>query len=211
MWGEDLPRALRWLSCLLVGSLLTAYWAGLRINTTASMPRGLYRMAGDVLVQRGELVVFCLRRGELHDLIVRRGYFSRSRQCPGGLVPLLKRVAGVPGDHYRITTAGITLNGRSLAGTAQLPCDGQGLPLPVPAHAGGNLPPDHYLLLGEATGSFDSRYLGPVDKSQIIGRLRPLWVGRPQGSSRMVARASRRRCERAPWLVPASVVEESRP
>ena len=172
-----LPVAARVIFCM--GSLLlllAAYCMGFRINTSASLPRGLYRLVENSISQRGELAAFCLRRGELHELISRRGYLPHSRQCPGGFAPLLKRAAGLPGDSYSITAAGITINGVLLAGTAQLPCDSLGRALPAPARNQGSLPPGYYLLLGEAAASFDSRYLGPIGEQQIIGRLRTIWA-----------------------------------
>ncbi|MCY4425864.1 MAG: conjugative transfer signal peptidase TraF [Halieaceae bacterium] len=156
--------------------LLAAYCMGFRINTSASLPRGLYRLVENSISQRGELAAFCLHRGALNGLISRRGYLPRSRQCPGGFAPLLKRAAGLPGDDYSITAAGVTIDGVLLAGTAQLPCDSRGRALPAPVRNQGRLPPGYYLLLGEAAASFDSRYLGPISEQQIIGRLRTLWT-----------------------------------
>ena len=167
-------RVIFCIGCLLL--LLAAYCMGFRINTSASLPRGLYRLVENSISQRGELAAFCLRRGALHELISRRGYLPHSRQCPGGFAPLLKRAAGLPGDSYSITTAGIAINGVLLAGTAQLPCDSRGRTLPTPARNQGSLPPGYYLLLGEAAASFDSRYLGPISEQQIIGRLRTIWA-----------------------------------
>ena len=37
------------------------------------------------------------------------------------------------------------------------------------------LTPNQYFLLGHHRDSFDSRYFGPVDKSQVVGTASPLW------------------------------------
>lgn len=99
LWNS---RARRWLFVvlwLLLAGVL-AHGSGLRINPTPSLPKGIYRLAaehGFADLAKGDLVSFCLQ-GEFVELAKERGYLQAG-SCPNGLRPLLKRLAGLPGDH----------------------------------------------------------------------------------------------------------------
>ena len=85
--------------------------------------------------------------------------------------------AGSRADVVAVSGAGITVNGRSVQGTAQLSRDSAGLPLQsVPAGAYPVAPGEVWLLSGHDPRSFDSRYFGPVPESSIQGVTRPLMV-----------------------------------
>ena len=76
-----------------------------------------------------------------------------------------------------VSAAGVTVNGRSVQGTAQLSRDSAGRPLkPVPAGAYPVAPGEVWLLSGHDPRSFDSRYFGPVPESSVQGVTRPLMV-----------------------------------
>ena len=84
--------------------------SGYRVNMTASHPKGLYRLVSAV-PERGDYVAFCLApEHPLAELAVRRGYLGRGG-CRSGSRPLLKRLAGLPGDHLALTASGLVLNG----------------------------------------------------------------------------------------------------
>jgi type IV secretory pathway protease TraF len=63
------------------------------------------------------------------------------------------------------------VNGESVATT--LAVDARGNPL-VPWHGCRQLVDSEMFLLSAHPGSYDSRYFGPVDAIQVIGRARPL-------------------------------------
>lgn len=162
---------------LVMGSLVLAQMAGFRINTSSSMPVGLWHVAPmDRAPVSGDVVTFCLPDvPELH-LAAQRGYVAAG-SCPGDLEPLIKPVAAVAGDLVLVTPAGISVNGIGVAGTVQLDRDTGGRPLqPVPAGAYRVQPRRVWLLAGYARNSFDSRYFGsvPVDSVQAVAR--PVWV-----------------------------------
>ena len=139
--------------CLaLVFSL--AFGAGLRINPTPSLPKGIYRISPGT-PGKGDLVSFCLD-GEYAALAKERGYLQAG-SCPSGLRPLLKRVAGLPGD---IVNPG-AMHIRAL--------DSQGRAMPS-ALSAGIIPPGTALVLTDHEGSFDSRYFGlvPLDALQRV-------------------------------------------
>lgn len=150
--------------CLLgvgLGSVLLvlAFAAGLRINATASLPRGLYLLCPG-MPERGEYAAFCLS-GEFAELARERGYLQAG-SCPSGLRPLLKRVVALPGDMVNVAALPLRAN------------DSQGRPLPSVLQ-NGPVPGGMVLLLADHPGSFDGRYFGlvPLDTLQ---RVRPLFA-----------------------------------
>jgi conjugative transfer signal peptidase TraF len=158
-------------------ALFSAGAAGLRLNTTASMPRGLWRvtpLAG--AVGHGAIVSLCLPPGPLLRLALRRAYLTAG-VCPGGAEPLLKPVAAIAGDIVRVTAAGIAVNGAPLPNSAALRRDSAGRPLsPLPPGLYRVRPGSVWLVSSYAAKSFDSRYFGPVPVADIRDLARPLWV-----------------------------------
>jgi conjugative transfer signal peptidase TraF len=131
-------------------SLLCLWLAGYRFNATPSLPVGLYRLSADA-PRKGDYAAFCLE-GEFAELARERGYLQAG-SCPSGLRPLLKRVAGLPGDLIP-------------GDLAVRPADslGRAMPSVLPE---GVVPPGMALLLAEHPGSFDSRYFGPVPLASL--------------------------------------------
>jgi conjugative transfer signal peptidase TraF len=164
---------------LMMATLASANVAGLRINGTPSMPRGLWRVvAHDGPLQRGEVVTICPPDTKPIRLGAARGYIPAG-SCPGGYEPLVKPIAATAGDRVAVSAAGVTVNGQPVRGTAQLTRDSAGRPLrPFPAGAYQVLPGEVWLLSGHDPRSFDSRYFGPVPAVDVLGVARPVWVGR---------------------------------
>lgn len=151
----------------------TAAVAGIRINTTPSLPMGLWQVSPGVPA-RGDIVLICppdtaVMRGA-HDA----GYISGG-YCPSGLAPLLKPVAAVPGDEVQPSPLGVIVNGRLLPRTASMKVDGSGRLLPVLPHHVQIVPAGEVWLLSSYNkASFDSRYFGPLRAERIIGVARPV-------------------------------------
>ena len=162
---------------LLAGTLVTAWLCGIRVNDTASMPRGLWRVtAADAPLRRGAFVTVCLPDTAPVREAAARGYLPAGI-CAGGYEPLVKPVAAVAGDRVTVTPGGIAVDGRPVAHTAQLVRDTAGRPLR--AVAPGVYPVmsgQVWLLSGHDPHSFDSRYFGPVPAANVQGVARPLWV-----------------------------------
>jgi conjugative transfer signal peptidase TraF len=144
--------------------------AGLRVNTSASMPVGLY------VVSTGpdaNLIEFCPTEPFAHMAIV-RGWRSAG-SCPDGAAPLVKPVVATAGDVVEMSARGIAVNGRMLPNTAPLSRDSQGRTLTSWLSG-------RWVVAGDAvwvassynSHSFDSRYFGPVATSAIRDRVRPL-------------------------------------
>ena len=124
---------------------------GLRVNVTPSLPLGLYRLCSDV-PGKGDYVSFCLE-GEYAQLALDRGYIGPGL-CPSGLRPLLKHVAGLPGD--MVTAAGLHV----------LEADSLNRPLPS-ALRDGRIPPGMALVLAPHGGSYDGRYFGLIPVASL--------------------------------------------
>ena len=140
-------------------TLALAFSAGLRFNPTPSLPKGIYRIVPGA-PEKNELVSFCLE-GEFAELALERGYLEPG-SCPSGLRPLLKRLAGLPGDFVDpplFPIRSVDSQGRSIS------------PVLMP----GVVPPGMALVLADHPGSFDSRYFGfvPLDSLQ---RVEPVFV-----------------------------------
>lgn len=164
-------------SALLTGALGAAWLVGLRVNDTASMPRGLWKLSNaDAPLRCGEIVVVCLPDTVMVREAAARGYIQAGN-CPNGREPLVKPVAAVPGDLVTVTPQGVAVDGQPVENTAPLVRDSAGRPLrPVPAGAYEVMPGQIWLLSGHDPRSFDSRYFGPVPAANVQGVARPLWV-----------------------------------
>jgi conjugative transfer signal peptidase TraF len=161
---------------LMIGMALAGA-AGLRVNATASMPRGLWRVAvTEARVERGAIASVCPPDGAAIREAARRGYLPAG-PCPGGYEPLVKPVAAIAGDLVTITARGVAVNGTPVADTAQLEEDSAGRPLrPIPSGTYRVPVGAVWLLSGHDPRSFDSRYFGAAPTANIQGIARPIWV-----------------------------------
>lgn len=135
-------------------------------NATASAPIGLYRVLAATPLRRGDLVLAFLPLGAAR-LAAERGYL------PFG-TPLVKHIAALGGDRICANRRLVTVDG--LKAATQLVHDGEGRALP--AWHGCRLLDDQqvFLLNGTVSHSFDGRYFGAIPRSNIVGKLRPLWL-----------------------------------
>jgi conjugative transfer signal peptidase TraF len=158
-------------------TLGTAWSAGLRVNATTSMPRGLWQVSGVATpLVRGSIVTACLPDTASTREAAARGYLSTG-PCPGGNEPLVKPVAAIVGDVVIVTPQGVAVNGQLVDNTAQRVRDDAGRPLrPFPPGVYPVMPGQVWLLSGHDGRSFDSRYFGPVPVTNVQGLARPLWV-----------------------------------
>jgi len=162
---------------VLLGTLLMARVAGLRVNATPSMPRGLWRVtSAEKPLRRGQVVTACPPDTPAMREAVRRGYIPDG-SCPGGYEPLVKPVAALAGDRVTVSAAGVAVNDEPIARTAQLALDGAGRRIdPVAAGVYRVARDEVWILSAHDPRSFDSRYFGPVPMASILGEARPLLV-----------------------------------
>lgn len=136
---------------------------GVRINWTASEPRGVYQVqpvsAG---IERGDLIEFCYsgtpNRYMTHGV------------CPNGTAPFFKTAAAVPGDLVVVGDASVIVNGIMLPDSRPLLFSVTDPSLALPVLRGRFLlKPGQYWSYGSGmpSRSFDSRYFGPVDLTEI--------------------------------------------
>ena len=175
-YGHPDWTAVRVVSVAMVGILsatAVASFAGLRINTSYSLPLGVYIRTND---PHADLVEFCPAKPFAAESSS-RGYRTVGTGCPDGAVPLLKRIVAVVGDHVVFSPAGIRVNGTLLPKTAPLYRDRSGRrlhPWPFGSYTVGR--GSVWVASTYNVGSYDSRYMGPIKTDQIRGRLRPLWL-----------------------------------
>ena len=141
---------------------------GLRINTSPSLPMGLYIITAD---SGADLVEFCPME-PFATLSIVRGYRDPGA-CSDGAAPLLKPVIARSGDVVEVSARGISVNGALLPNTAPLTTDTKGRHLEAwpsgryVVNAGTIWVASSYHLR-----SFDSRYFGPLSTAIIRHRLK---------------------------------------
>ncbi len=143
----------------------TAHALALRINTTSSMPLGLYREV-PLQLEHGARAVFCLPEGAAR-LGLERGYLPEGR-CPGGAQELVKEIVDIPGDEVVLAPGGLTVNSHPLPGSAVHPADHRGRALEHAPFGARRVGPNEVWVLGALREvSWDSRYFGPIPVAKI--------------------------------------------
>lgn len=135
-------------------------------NSTASAPIGLYRVLAATRLRPGDLVLAFPPLGAAR-LAAERGYL------PLG-TPLVKHIAALGGDSICANGLRVSVNGTDVV--TRLAADGEGRALPA-WHGCQLLDAQQVFLLNRTVShSFDGRYFGPIPRSNVVGRLRPLWL-----------------------------------
>ncbi len=165
-------RATIWSAFSVVGVALIAIPTTgilppfLLFNPSQSAPLGWYRIEAIDEISRGDLVVANLLT-DASELAAQRGYL------PTG-IPVIKTIAALDGDLVCEEAGLLQINGLSTVHV--LPADRVGRSLPSPWKACRRLQEDEVLLLSNRTpDSFDGRYFGVVQRTDIIGRA--VWMG----------------------------------
>jgi conjugative transfer signal peptidase TraF len=158
---------------IFVGIFQLAGSFGLRINTSPSLPVGLYVTTDETAAH---LVEFCPAE-PYAGLAIARGY-RNAGACADGGAPLLKPVIARFGDVVKVSPAGLTVNGRLLANTAPMEVDTKGRALAAwPAGRYEVQAGTIWVASSYNRGSFDSRYFGPISLSAVRNRVKPMITG----------------------------------
>lgn len=159
------------MAAVIIGSTL-----GFRINTTESMPFGIWRLAPlPAQITRGMVVVACLPPGDIAAMARRRGYIGRG-DCPTDGEPLLKPVAAISGDEVVVSDHGIAVNGVAIPNSAPLTKDDSGRPLSAALGTWQVLSGEVWLVSSYSPNSFDSRYFAGIPVSDIRAEARAIWT-----------------------------------
>jgi conjugative transfer signal peptidase TraF len=159
------------VSFLALGMICFA--AGGRVNSTRSIPIGLYWLT-DAPVKKDVYVIFCPPVSPLFDEARDRGYISAGF-CSGGYGFMMKQVLATGNDRIDITGEGVKVNGQLLAASKAMKADKAGRLMPSYSASNYTLRNTEILLMSDGSGtSFDGRYFGPIQVSQIRGVIRPV-------------------------------------
>ncbi|OAI14544.1 conjugal transfer protein TraF [Methylomonas lenta] len=149
-----------------------AYAVGARFNSTRSIPVGLYWETRDP-VEKGAYVMFCPPQTEVFDLAKTRGYIGAG-YCPGGYGYMMKKILAAKTDVVSVDDDGVRVNDVLLPYSTPFDLDGAGRPMPR-FRATHELGESEVLLMTDMNkGSFDGRYFGLINRSQITGVIRPV-------------------------------------
>jgi len=168
------------LAAPIAGSVVLAagvlcYLAGARVNTSKSIPVGLY-WTSDRPVERGAYVVLCPPQVGVVAEALRRDYLPAGF-CPGGYGFMMKKVAALKEDVVDISDAGVAVNGALLPLSAPVLQDAAGRPMPRYQATHFVIGNSEVLLMSDVSStSFDGRYIGPVNRAQIEAVIVPVLV-----------------------------------
>jgi len=159
-------------ACALLGLPLfcaAIVWAtGVHLNTTASMPLGIWRETAENPA-RGSVVKTCVPEPSA-QLARTRDYLPLGL-CPGGVQPVLKYVAAMEGDVVEVSATGMRVNGRLLPRTAPQARDSRERPLRAWPFGRYVVSHGEAWLIVPLPRSFDSRYFGPVAVDVLSRRM----------------------------------------
>jgi conjugative transfer signal peptidase TraF len=159
------------LVLLLLSWLLNL--AGVRINSTKSIPLGLYWIV-DQPVEKGVYVLFCPPQIGVFEEARQRGYIGAGF-CPGGYGYLMKRVLAANEDVIQVAQDGVWVNGERLPFSAPRVVDSANRVMPRYQASEYTLGATEVFLGSDVSDtSFDGRYYGPIQRSQIQAVIRPV-------------------------------------
>ncbi|HEV7252095.1 MAG TPA: S26 family signal peptidase [Mesorhizobium sp.] len=135
-------------------------------NASASVPVGLYAISPAGKLAVADLVLV-MPPEPLASLLAGRGYLLRG-------VPLLKRVAALPGQTVCRKGHNITVDGVTWGMARER--DHRGRELPVWRGCRRIREGEIFLLNRDTPGSLDGRYFGPLPVTSIAGHAWPVWT-----------------------------------
>ncbi|MGJ0454298.1 MAG: S26 family signal peptidase [Methylocystis sp.] len=159
--------ALTLVSCgALVSTLLSHHDPLLVWNASASVPIGLYAVRPIGPLSVTDLVV-ARPPGPLARWLDERRYLSKG-------APLIKRVAGLPGQEICRNGLAVSVDGIVMAQARER--DHAGQRLPVWKGCFTLLRGEVFLLNWDEPTSLDGRYFGAFPIEGVVGRAAPLWT-----------------------------------
>lgn len=135
-------------------------------NASASAPIGLYFVTPGATVATGQMVVARVP-GRYRTLAALRHYIPAN-------VPLVKRVAAVPGTDVCALGVHVFIDGKPVAERLERDAKGRWMPQWQGCYVLGS--DQYFLLMAGKPASFDGRYFGITSRRDIIGTARLLWA-----------------------------------
>jgi len=160
------------LGAMLFGMSMIAFWSAahpmprLLWNASASVPVGLFFIHPAGRLTAGELLVV--------RPPVPLAKFMAARKYLAFGVPLIKHVAGLPGQI--VCRSGFTITVNGIAEAEALDRDTRRRKLPAWQGCRTVRSGEVFLMNAAVPDSFDGRYFGPEPDSTIIGSATPLWL-----------------------------------
>ena len=171
-----------YFAVMLMGVLSIVSFAPKLIwNASASTPIGLYAISASDGLEATDLVAVAAPE-PIATFLADGGYLPRG-------VPLLKRVAGLPGQRVCRSGHTITVDGQAIGDA--LDRDRRGRELPIWQGCRVIADDELFLMNWQVRDSLDGRYFGPLPASSVIGRATPLYTDE-DGDDRFVWRAPTR-------------------
>ena len=162
---------------LVLASIAVIKQAGFRVNTSPSIPLGIYRTTTTPL-SVGSYVLLCPEEREPFITAKKRGYIDAG-YCPGGLGYMFKRVAALPNDIITTTANGMYINGKLYPDSKPFKHDALNRVLPIWHANQTRLKAGEVVLMTQGDkNSFDARYFGPLPQQQIVSVVRPVLTWR---------------------------------
>ena len=162
---------------LVLAGIAVIKQAGFRVNTSPSIPLGIYRTTTSPL-SVGSYVLLCPENKEPFITAQKRDYIGAG-YCPGGLGYMFKRVAALPNDIITTTSNGMYINGKLYPDSKPFHHDALNRMLPIWHANQTRLKAGEVVLMTQGDkNSFDARYFGPLPQQQIVSVVRPVLTWR---------------------------------
>ena len=143
------------------------WWLIARVDSNSTQ-NGYYfiLLSQNIKFKHGDTAVLCIPTQELAEYAIKKGLPTHSMYCSYA-TPLVKLIAGLPGDSVIINKNGVNINGKTWQNS---------LPLGfIPAANFTGKIESGVVIMGTHPRSFDSRYLGIVPTQDIIGKAYLIW------------------------------------
>ncbi|MBU2770115.1 S26 family signal peptidase [Acidithiobacillus caldus] len=151
-----------------------------RLNLSPSEPVGIWSVrpiTASTHLRPGDIVTLCPSLPVGYHYAWLRAGPPVSNACPSGIAPFIKTIVAGPGAVINETNQGVTIDGRYLSHSRPLIWTTSHPPVRLPQWRGTTtLKPGQYWTYGagDPAYSFDSRYWGPLYRTDVRGLAQPV-------------------------------------
>lgn len=145
-------------------------YTGYRFNASSSAPVGIWKISEATPVAVGKYVLICPPQHNVLDNLIRQGRMWKGR-CGSGTVPFIKEVAALGAGDFHVSDQGVVIDDKLIPETAPYPWENL-----IPANPASIEPGEFIAIQTMHVGSIDSRYFGPLQVSDVIGVIEPIWI-----------------------------------